>query len=82
MFGGAFAGLLCEPFGLIIAIKFLVEIFSDYRSNNSFNLGFWNRHEILQSWDRQQVANFAICFRNNLRIKWCYQLPDACVIRW
>jgi hypothetical protein len=51
MFGGAFAGLLCEPFGLIVAIKFLVEIFSDYRSNNSFNLGFWNRHEILQSWD-------------------------------
>jgi hypothetical protein len=30
----------------------------------------------------EQCANFAICFRNNLRIKWCYQLPDACVIRW
>jgi hypothetical protein len=31
MFGGAFAGLLCEPFGLIVTIKFLVEIFNDYR---------------------------------------------------
>jgi hypothetical protein len=40
MCGGAFAGLLCEPFGLIVTIKFLAEIFSDYKIKQL--ISFWD----------------------------------------